>query len=35
MRSDTAGRIRLVLGLMFALILMIVGMVLITRSQGG
>ena len=35
MRSDTTGRIKLVAGMVLVLILMIAGMVLITRSQGG
>jgi hypothetical protein len=35
MRSDMAGRIKVAVGMLFALILMIAGMVLITRGQGG
>ncbi|HEX5494808.1 MAG TPA: hypothetical protein VFX70_09575 [Mycobacteriales bacterium] len=34
-RPDTAGRIKLVCGLVLALILMVLGMVLITKHPGG
>lgn len=35
MRSDVMGRVKLVCGLVFALILLVLGMVLITKNGGG